>query len=59
MSSIVQLAPPGGQQATGEGEGGTSNKLKTAMKTMEVGEEGIYEGEVEKVEKYNTEAEGG
>ena len=50
------LWPPGGRSTPEEGEGGASDKIKTAMEGMEVGGDDIDEKEAEEAEKQDTEA---
>ena len=48
--------PPGGRRTPEEGEGGASDKIKTAMERMEVGGDEIDEKEAEEAEKEDAEA---
>ena len=50
--------PPAVENSMGEGEGGESDELVTAMEAMEVGEEAMVEGDKVEVEEYNAEIEG-
>ena len=52
-------APPAVGNTTGKGEGGVSNKLRTAMEAMEVVEEAMAEGYEVDLGEDNMEAEGG
>ena len=51
--------PPGGRKESEEGEGGASDRLRTAMEDMEVGGDKMDEVEAAKAEGDNVEAGGG
>ena len=51
--------PPGNRITPGEGEGGASDKLRTAMDRMEVGGDDMDKGEAVEADKDNMNTKGG